>query len=192
MVLCVCLHSDVLCLCTFTNHNGLMIYEIWLEQSWGGDVMPGPDGPAGGTSGWKWGCEDQPGLLSGNFTCLFKPRPRQEADPHDSAASMATALLMMAHPLPESFQWSREVETAESWTREHRKTCACVFVSMVVGIQFGCFEDILIGPHIFNKGLSWGSWRGFLGVGLYELYKNRRSDVDAKKKSWIFFINVVI
>lgn len=58
--------------------------------------------------------------LSADFTCLFNQRPRQEASPHRSAVPMATPLLIVAHPLPDSFQQRGEVETFECWKRERR------------------------------------------------------------------------
>lgn len=65
--------------------------------------------------------------LSADFTCLFNQRPRQEASPHRSAVPMATPLLIVAHPLADSFQQRGEVETFEWWRRERRAgVCVCV------------------------------------------------------------------
>lgn len=69
----------------------------------------------------KWGCKDQQASLSADFTCLFNQRPRQEASPHNCAVPMATPLLIMAHPLTESFEQRGEVDTCECWTRERRR-----------------------------------------------------------------------
>lgn len=84
---------------------------------------------AEGSWGCKWGCKDQRASLSADFTCLFNQRPRQEASPHNSAVPMATPLLIVAHPLPESFQPRGEVGTFECWRKERRRVCVCVFLS---------------------------------------------------------------
>lgn len=88
----------------------------------------------GGSWGCKWGCEDQRVSLSADFTCLFNQRPRQEASPHRSAVPMATPLLIVAHPLADSFQQRGEVETFEWWRRE-RRSRVCVFVFPLTGLK---------------------------------------------------------
>lgn len=98
------------------------------ERRW--RATPAPDElaecrSAEGSWGCKWGCKDQRASLSGDFTCLFNQRPRQEASPHNSAVPMATPLIIVAHPLPDSFQPRGEVETFECWRRE-RSVCVCV------------------------------------------------------------------
>lgn len=73
-------------------------------------------------------------LCPADFTCLFNRRPRQEAGPHNSAAvATATPLLIVAHPLPESFQ---QLSGAGDWggggwlecrRREKKRSSVCVF-----------------------------------------------------------------
>lgn len=96
-------------------------------------AMPGPMNlsecrSAGGSWGCKWGCKDQRASLSADFTCLFKQRPRQEASPHNSAVPIATPLLIVAHPLPDSFEQRGEVETFECWRRERRGVCVSLYL----------------------------------------------------------------
>lgn len=83
-----------------------------------------------GSWGCKWGCKDLWASLSNNFTCLFNQRPRQEASPYNPEVAMATPLLIMAHPLPGSFQERGELGTCECWRTDRRRGLhmhACAF-----------------------------------------------------------------
>lgn len=71
-----------------------------------------------------------------DFTCFFNWRPRQEAGPHKSAAvATATPLLIVAHPLPESFQWPSEGVGLWSVGGKKRREAVCLCVCVFLGEQ---------------------------------------------------------
>lgn len=95
-------------------------------------------------------------LCPADFTCLFNRRPRQEAGPHNSAAvATATPLLIVAHPLPESFQQLSGAGNRRAGVvgvleeRKEEEQCVCVWESgKLVEVFGGCFERLSLNQSL--------------------------------------------